>query len=215
MPKHGAFEFEMIRADSIPMQVQSRWRRFLRTSVHDSGQRLTFSNIESKPSNILIFDQKFSTKNLVKNYNFDYKKLQIFGETLIFWSKSKFWSNVEIFMKNRNICQKSKLLMKNRNICQIFKLLTKNRNICQIFKFWLKIEIVDNNPNFFQKSKLWSKIEIVDQQFIKISLLYCRFRPKMEIFWKIEIFVKNRNSSYKVSHGSEKSPQEKLYLEGV
>ena len=66
-----------------------------------------------------------------------------------FGQKSKFWSKIEILVKN-------------------WKFLVKNWNYGQKLKYWSKIEILVKNGNFWSKIeilvkkwKLWSKIEIL------------------------------------------------------
>ena len=70
-----------------------------------------------------------------------------------FGQKSKFWSKIEILVKNLNFGQK---LVENRNLVQ-------NRNFIRKSKFYSKIEILFENRNFGEKSKFGSKFEIVSK----------------------------------------------------
>jgi len=85
-----------------------------------------------------------------------------------FWyQKPKFWSKIEILLKNRNFAQKSKLWSKT--------------------KFRSRIEILLKNRNLAQKSKLWSKTKFRSQ----IEILVKRRNVVKKFRSKIEISVKN------------------------
>jgi len=59
----------------------------------------------------------------------------------------KFLLKIEIFVKNRNFCQRSKFLSK-------IKMFVKNQNVCQKSKFLSKIKIFIQNQNSCQKSNV-------------------------------------------------------------
>ena len=70
----------------------------------------------------------------------------------------KFWSTIEIQVKNRDLGQKSKLRSK-------IEIYVKYQSIAQKSKFWSKIEILVK-INYCQTFKLRS-IEVKSQNFIK------------------------------------------------
>ena len=83
------------------------------------------------------------------------EKLMMFGKRSKFWSKNKFccekfWSKIEIFVKNLNVGQKSNFRSK-------IQILIKDRNIGQKSKFWSKIKILVKNQNCGQKIEILGK----------------------------------------------------------
>ena len=117
------------------------------------------------------FDLIIKIKTLENQQNFKVPNLTKKQMLKInFGRKSKFWSKIEILVKNRNFGQKSKFWSKiilsvtNRNFRQkldfqsIIKILVKNRNFGLKFDFLSTIGILVKNQNLGQTSESWSKI---------------------------------------------------------
>ena len=80
---------------------------------------------------------------------------KFFTNTWYVGKTSNFWSQIETFVKNPDLCQKSKFSSK-------IEILVKNRNLCQKSKFWSKIGICVKNRNFHQK---FSKVTSTTNNF--------------------------------------------------
>ena len=103
---------------------------------------------------------------------------------------------IEEFLKNRKCCQKSKIFVQKATLFSKIEIFVKNRNFRQKSEFLSKIEIFVKNRNFRQKSKFSSKIEIFvkNRNFRQKSKFSSKIEisvNKIEIFVKIEMFVKN------------------------
>ena len=90
-----------------------------------------------------------------------------------------------MFVKNRNVCQKSMFWSK-------IDIFVKNRNVCQKSKFWSKIEIFVKNQSFDQKSKFWNFNKKFNIRFIILN-----FISKMDIlYWSISFNTFTLQSTY-------------------
>jgi len=97
-----------------------------------------FSNLRA----FLVFSAKF-WRRFYGNSVWSKKKLQILVKKG-FGQKSKFWSKIEILVKNRNFGQKWIFWTR-------IEIFIKNRNFGQNCIFWTRIEILIKNRNFGEK----------------------------------------------------------------
>jgi len=114
-------------------------------------------------------------------------------------------SKTEIFLNNRNFCQKSKRLLKtdifvkHRNFCQnsIFcqnskftsklEILIKDRIFCQNSKFSSKLQMFHKNWNFCQNSKFFVKNRIFCQNWnFCQNVNFCQ-KSKLGRFWEPQL----------------------------
>ena len=143
------------------------------------------------------------------------QKYQFLGKNRNFGQKSKFCSEIHIFLKIGNFGQESKnlsfvsfhhlLLLLRHFLSEFQSKKAKNSNFKKLRKYlnfgdiydwlnfdngiWSKTEILVKNRKLGQKSKFWSKIEI--------TVKNQNYGQKSKFWSKIEITVKNQNYGQK------------------
>jgi len=113
--------------------------------------------LQSRKINLRSHFLKISRKSKIEPSKF-WSKLENFLENRNFGQKWKFFSKIEIMVKNGNLLENRNFGQKSKFFSKI-EILVNNRNFSRKSKFSPKIEILVKNRNFSRKSKFWSKIE--------------------------------------------------------
>ena len=118
-----------------------------------------------------------------------FSRIEIFIKNRRFWHKSKFLTKIDEFDNNRNFWQKSIPYVKNRNFLLKIELFLNSRNVWQKSIFWQFFSIFD--AIYYQKP-VKSPAYPVKKTASKRPLMTSNFRQIRDI-WPVPVLINQLN----------------------